>query len=119
MRKTILSSLGLSLLSATVAIGQTIPESMLGEWATSAQECSDPYSDMRVRIAADGITFYESMGMLTEMDLSEPYRISGRFDFQYAEDRWTQDIGLSVAPDRSALSIQHPGQDPVQMVPCS
>lgn len=116
-RKTIVPVLILCL-TGTSALAQQMPEAMRGEWATSAANCTDPHSDERIRISADGITFYEWKGILSSLSLSEPHRISGRFDFAYAEDEWTQDIGLAVAPDGSVLVIQHPEQEPVRMVPC-
>lgn len=96
------------LMSHANARSVTIPIRFIGEFNSSPNYCGTDLSDMRVRISATKIKFYESEGNVKAI-LSQPNgEITVMAEYSGEGKIWTNMIQLATSRDGKQLIIRNP-----------
>lgn len=97
-----------------------IPVAMYGRWGLVPNDC-DPTRDdakglMKVSVAA--LTFYESRGLLEEIEEASPTRLDASFAFSGEGVTWERHIVLELDEDKGTLtrSETDPDAGPLELV---
>jgi hypothetical protein len=90
-----------------------IPPAFRGNWSRSATTCGKPGDDMRLAVAADSLTFYESVGAVKTVKRLAPGRIELTADYNGEGDKWTDTATLALSNGGNSLTI-----GPVRRVRC-
>lgn len=102
--------------SATGAI-DAIPVEWHGTWA-GRDGCARS-ATMRIRVAADRLTFYESEGLASEIDRRSPREIAMKLAMSGEGETWTRRAVLSLSEDGERLTRTEAGMDPVTYTRCA
>ncbi len=82
-----------------------IPAAFRGNWSTSKASCVQPGDGMRLAVAADSVTFYESVGKVTAVQRLAADRIKISADYEGEGTRWSESSTLALADGGNALTI--------------
>jgi hypothetical protein len=94
-----------------------IPAEWRGTWA-GRDGCARS-ATMRVRIAADRLTFYESEGVASEIERRAPREIAMKLAMSGEGEEWTRRAVLSLSEDGERLTRSEAGMDPVTYTRCA
>ncbi len=83
----------------------TIPPAFQGRWGLVAADCEPGRSDAKglLTITAEKLEFYESVGMLDEVEEAAPNRILASFDFTGEGMSWERDMAFELENGGSAM----------------
>lgn len=90
-----------------------IPGDFQGQWSRSSATCGQPGDDMRLAITGDSLTFYESVGKVTEMRREGPGSIRLSADYRGEGETWSESSTLTLSDGGKMLTI-----DGVRRVRC-
>ncbi len=82
-----------------------IPQAFRGNWSSSAAKCGKPGDDMRLTVAGDRLTFYESAGKVTSARPLSPNRLRVSATYSGEGETWSDSATLSLSGDGDTLTI--------------
>ena len=93
-----------------------IPPAFHGRWALEADDCEMDRADAQtlIDIDAQGIEFYESMGVVENVEESDERSIRASFAFTGEGQEWERDMQLSLSADGTQLTRREFGNDALQ-----
>jgi hypothetical protein len=94
-----------------------IPAEWRGTWA-GRDGCARS-ATMRVRVADDRLTFYESEGVASEIERRAPREIAMKLAMSGEGEEWTRRAVLSLSEDGERLTRTEAGTDPVTYTRCA
>ncbi len=103
----------------------TIPPAFQGRWGLVAADCEPGRSDAKglLTITAEKLEFYESVGVLDEVEEAAPNRILASFDFTGEGMSWERDMALELENGGSAMVRSELGAeaapDPFRYTKCN
>ncbi|MHB1168130.1 MAG: hypothetical protein ACYC28_02460 [Longimicrobiales bacterium] len=86
-----------------------IPARFHGEWNADPDACGTGSSESRLRISADRIRFYESVGVVEDVDIESDRVITVEARYQGEGDTWSDERRLSLSSDGSSLTVSGGG----------
>lgn len=110
--------------AAQPAEPQAIPRSLQGRWALTEADCTAPRGEAKglLRIGAEELTFYESVGTLADIEEASANGIRGEFSFTGEGMTWSRDITLELQNGGEALVRREHGEgaapDPFRYSKC-
>jgi hypothetical protein len=92
---------------------EAIPAPLQGRWALAESDCSAPRGEAKglLRIGPEELTFYESVGTITDIEEAGANGIRGRFSFTGEGMTWRRDITLELQDGGQALVRREHGED--------
>lgn len=87
----------------------TIPARFRGEWNAERSACGTGRSETRLRISADRLQFYESAGVVDEVDVESDRVITVAATYQGEGDTWQEERRLVLSEDGSSLTVSSQG----------
>lgn len=84
-----------------------IPSRFHGEWNADLEACGTGSSVTRLRISADRLRFYESVGSVSEVDVVSDRVITVTAAFQGEGDTWQDERRLSLSADGNSLTVSN------------
>jgi ABC-type phosphate transport system substrate-binding protein len=103
---------------------QTIPAPFQGRWALTEADCTAPRGEAKglLRIDPEELTFYESVGTITDIEEASANGIRGEFSFTGEGMTWERDITLELQDGGQALIRREHGEgaasDPFRYSKC-
>jgi hypothetical protein len=103
---------------------EAIPAPLQGRWALAESDCSAPRGEAKglLRIGPEELTFYESVGTITDIEEAGANGIRGRFSFTGEGMTWRRDITLELQDGGQALVRREHGEgaapDPFRYSKC-
>ena len=93
-----------------------IPPALHGRWGLVSADCTSDRGDAKGLIAVDaqGIEFYESMGLVEDVEESDDRSIRARFAFTGEGQEWERDMQLALSADGTRLTRREFGNDALQ-----
>ncbi|MCW2364106.1 MULTISPECIES: hypothetical protein [Sphingobium] len=82
-----------------------IPQAFRGNWSSSAAACGKPGDNMRLAVGADDLTFYESVGKVTQARPLSPNRLSVTATYSGEGESWTDTAALTLSGGGDVLTI--------------
>lgn len=86
-----------------------IPARFHGEWNADPDACGTGSSESRLRISADLIRFYESVGVVKDVDIESDRVITVEAQYQGEGDTWSDERRLSLSADGNSLTVSGGG----------
>jgi hypothetical protein len=82
-----------------------IPEAIQGSWGLTPADCTSTRGDAKglLRVSADTLAFYESLGRLGTIKDRADDRIRAEYAFTGEGMNWTRDVGLTLEQDGRTL----------------
>jgi hypothetical protein len=103
---------------------QAIPAPLQGRWALAEADCTAPRGEAKglLRIGPEELTFYESVGTITDIEEAGAGGIRGEFSFTGEGMTWSRDITLELQDGGQALVRREHGEgaapDPFRYSKC-
>lgn len=103
---------------------RAIPAPFQGRWALTEADCTAPRGEAKglLRIGPEELTFYESVGTITEIEEAGANVIRGEFSFTGEGMTWSRDITLELQDGGEALIRREHGEgaapDPFRYSKC-
>lgn len=94
-----------------------IPPEWRGTWA-GRDGCARS-ATMRVRVAGDRLTFYESEGVASEIERRTPREIAMKLAMSGEGETWERRAVLTLSEDGERLTRTEAGTDPVTYTRCA
>lgn len=94
----------------------TIPERFQGEWAGSVVECGALGNDSTLRLESDGISYWESFGVVKAVVARGSDEIALIAEFSGEGESWLGTLQVRLSPDGNSLIDEHtvPGEEVVR-----
>ncbi len=87
---------------------ETIPAEFLGRWDFAEDTCADDASEMRLDIAADRISYYESSAVPETIRQTEPGTVTIDHLFSGEGEEWTETLAYALSEDGERLTVTSP-----------
>ncbi|BBC72044.1 conserved hypothetical protein [Altererythrobacter sp. B11] len=96
----------------TAAAADAIPATMRGRWGLTSQDC-DGRDDATglMTVTAQQLEFYESVGVLDDIEEGGADRLKADFDFSGEGMSWSRDMTLTLADGGETLVRREFGDD--------
>ena len=86
-----------------------IPARFHGEWNADPDACGTGSSESRLRISADRIRFYESVGVVKDVEIESDRVITVEAQYRGEGDTWSDERRLSLSADGNSLTVSGGG----------
>lgn len=87
----------------------TIPARFHGEWNADLSACGTGQSETRLRISADQVRFYESVGQVEAVDVESERVITVTAEYQGEGETWQDERRMTLSADGSSLTVSNGG----------
>ena len=87
----------------------TIPARFRGEWNADRSACGTGNSETRLRIGADEIRFYESVGAVRDVNVASDRVVVVTAEYTGEGDTWQDERRLTLAQDGNSLTVSGGG----------
>ncbi|WP_299328781.1 hypothetical protein [Parasphingopyxis sp.] len=94
--------------AAEPVVLNAVPEPFHGRWDFSEDTCADPASEMRLDIAADLITYYESAAIPMTVTETEPGALTVVHSFSGEGEEWEETLAYELSEDGDRLTVHSP-----------
>lgn len=88
-------------------VATSIPSSFRGEWNADLEACGTGSSVTRLRISADQMRFYESVGAVREVVIESNRVITVTAEYQGEGDTWQDERRLSLSENGNSLTVSN------------
>lgn len=89
-------------------LGRSIPARFHGVWDNVDGTCARE-SDLRMEIGSDAVQFYESHGIVTDMEQSDDQSAVVTLAMEGEGEKWNANLRLSLAESGTILEVDHEG----------
>lgn len=90
-------------------LATAIPAPFRGEWNADRAACGTGQSETRLRISGDRIRFYESVGMVSGVEIESDRVVTVTARYQGEGDTWEDERRLSLSEDGNSLTVSGGG----------
>lgn len=95
--------------TANDAAGGTIPARFRGEWNADRAACGTGSSESRLRIGADEIRFYESVGAVSAVNVVSDRVVVVTAEYTGEGETWQDERRLTLSQDGGSLTVSGGG----------
>ena len=97
-------------------VSEEIPGAFLGVWDSTKGSC-DALSDLRIEVSPKAISFYESRGEVTGVEIDNPDRITVSLAMEGEGEKWQMVRQFTLSENGTILTPRSVGEEQFEPLP--